>query len=334
MKIEKLPSGSYRIRKTYKGKTYTVITEQKPNQKQALQMMSEEMDRVQTKRIHMTFKQSAESYMDVKKNVLSPSTIVNYRSILRNLSEDFTSKLISDITTIDIQKEINDYASTRSAKSVRNAHGFISAVFGMFRPNMNISTTLPQKSKKEAYLPSDEDVKRIINYYKGTEYEIPLRLAALGLRRSEICALSPADLDGNMLTINKAKVVDDDDDNEYLIKDTTKTPAGSRTIYIPDSLADMIRNQGYIYKHHPNNIRRKILSACDALGIPRFSLHKFRHYYASASHSLGVPDQYIMAAGGWKSDSTLKSVYRHAMKDKNEEMQKFASEYIFELIDD
>ena len=33
MKIEKLPSGSYRIRKMYKGKTYTVIFDYKPTQK-------------------------------------------------------------------------------------------------------------------------------------------------------------------------------------------------------------------------------------------------------------------------------------------------------------
>ena len=39
MKIEKLPSGSYRIRKTYKGKTYAVIFDHKPTQKEAMQAM-------------------------------------------------------------------------------------------------------------------------------------------------------------------------------------------------------------------------------------------------------------------------------------------------------
>lgn len=51
------------------------------------------------------------------------------------------------------------------------------------------------------------------------------------------------------------------------------------------------------------------------------------------SHSLGIPDSYIMASGGWKSDNTLKTVYRHAMDEKKEEMQKFAAQYITELID-
>ena len=39
MKIEKLPSGSYRIRKTYKGQVYTVVFDSKPTQKEALQAM-------------------------------------------------------------------------------------------------------------------------------------------------------------------------------------------------------------------------------------------------------------------------------------------------------
>ena len=50
------------------------------------------------------------------------------------------------------------------------------------------------------------------------------------------------------------------------------------------------------------------------------------------SHSLGIPDSYIMESGGWKSDTTLKSIYRHAMDSKKEEMQEFAAQYITELI--
>ena len=33
MKIEKLPSGSYRIRKMYKGQMYAVVFDEKPTQK-------------------------------------------------------------------------------------------------------------------------------------------------------------------------------------------------------------------------------------------------------------------------------------------------------------
>lgn len=78
MKIEKLPSGFYRIRKMYQGKTYTVVTNYKPTQKEAIQLMADELDKVQRKHEHMTFRRAAEDYVDMKRNVLSPRTIKEY----------------------------------------------------------------------------------------------------------------------------------------------------------------------------------------------------------------------------------------------------------------
>ena len=119
-------------------------------------------------------------------------------------------------------------------------------------------------------------------------------------------------------------------DGDYVIK-TTKTTAGTRDVYIPDFLKKMIKEKGIIYKGSPNQIYENLCKYQDELEIPHFKLHALRHYYASMSHSLGIPDSYIMQAGGWKSDSTLKSVYKHAMRDKKEEMQEFAAQYITEL---
>lgn len=329
MKIEKLPSGSYRIRKMYKGKTYTIVTEYKPTQKEAMQLMSAELDNVKPSSARITFEDASNQYIDVKKNVLSPSSIRGYKGIINNLSPTFKALNINDIMAIDIQKEINEYSASRSPKTVRNAHGFISAVMGMFRPELNISTTLPQKLKNDEYIPSDDDVKRILEYAKGSKYEIPLILATFGLRRSEICALTPDDINGNSLSINKALV--QTADKKWIIK-STKTTAGTREIYLPDSIIDLIKERGEIYSGYPNNIIKYLQRAQAHLNIPRFSLHKLRHYYASMSHSLGIPDSYIMASGGWQSDNTLKSVYRHAMDGKKEEMQKFAADYINEQI--
>ena len=343
MKIEKLPSGSFRIRKMYKGKMYTVVTDFKPTQKEAMKLMAEELDKVQSsKSVHMNFDTAANKYIDVKSNVLSPSSVNGYKSILRNLSVKFKEKLITDITPVDIQKEINDYSVDRSPKTVRNAHGFITAVLGMFRPELNISTTLPQRRKNDEYIPTDEDVKKILQEAKGTRYEIPLLLATFGLRRSEICALTLDDINGNILTINKAMVLDAD--GEFIIK-TTKTVDGTREIYLPDNIIQLINENGKIfyecvkmglekiYDGFPGQILKFLNRTQDKLEIPRFRLHALRHYYASMSHSLGIPDSYIMQAGGWKSDTTLKMVYRHAMDDKKMEMQSFAAQYISELLE-
>ena len=320
MKIEKRPSGSYRVRKMYKGQIYTVSFEHKPTQKEAMLAMADELQKVQKKHESMTFQAAAEEYIEAKRNVLSPTTIKGYKSAMMTISKKFQDINIHDITALDIQTEINRLAKERSPKTVRNYHGFISAVCGIFCPNLKVCTTLPQKVKNESYIPSDDDVRRILEYAKGTEYEIPIILACYGLRRSEICALTVNDIDGDIVAINKAKVLGEDE------KWVTKTTSSTREIIIPMEIADKIRKRGYVYKGHPNVITRYLERTEDSLGIPRFPLHKLRHYFASKMSALNIPEADIMRMGGWATDHVMKSVYRHSMMDKQEQAKRDAAE--------
>lgn len=323
MKIEKLPSGSYRIRKMYKGKSYSVVFDYKPTQKEAMLAMAKKLEKVQEKRRSMDFKAAAEEYIESKRNVLSPSTVRGYNGIIRQLPECFLEKNVHDITSVDVQKEINRFSQNHSPKSVSNHHGFISSVLGMFCPNLKLNTTLPQKIKNEPYIPSADDIKRILEYARGTKFEIPIALACYGMRRSEICALTLDDIDGDVVSINKAMV--QDENKEWIIK-TTKTSTSTREIIIPETIADKIREQGYVYKGHPNSITCYLAKVQEILKIPHFSIHKLRHYFASQMSSLGIPEADILKMGGWETDRVMKSVYRHSMIDKEENAKRDAAE--------
>lgn len=323
MKIEKLPSGSYRVRKMYKGEKYSLVFDHKPTQKEALQAMSAELDKVKTKYDRLTFQGAAEEYVEMKRNVLSPTTIKEYIGMSERLPDWFCNLSLSDITQVDINRVVNELSKNKSPKTVRNNHGLISAILGTFRPEFNISTKLPQKVKSEPYTPTQEDVRAILEVAKGTEYEVAITLACYGMRRSEICALTPEDIDGDMAHINKAIV--QNQDNEWIVK-TTKTTESTRDIVIPQKLAEKIQKQGYVYKGHPHNITRYLSKVEESLGIPHFPLHKLRHYFASQMSALGVPDADIMKLGGWQSDHVMKSVYRHSMIDKEEKSKREAAE--------
>ena len=277
----------------------------------------------------MTFRIAAEEYIESKRNVLSPTTIRGYNSAMKTISEKFQNINIHDITMLDIQMKINQLAKGHSPKTVRNYHGFISAVLGTFCPNLKISTTLPQKIKNEPYIPSDEDVRQILECAKGTEYEIPLVLACYGLRRSEICALKPEDIIENIVYINKAKVLNE---KKEWVEKSTKTTSSTREVVIPAKIADKIREKGCIYRGHPNSITRYLESIEDSLGIPRFPLHKLRHYFASKMSAMNIPEANIMKMGGWETDYVMKNVYRHAMEDKNRQEQKEAAERLEAVI--
>ena len=322
MTINQLPSGSYRIRKTYKGKTYSITVDHKPTQKEATILMAEIMQNTNEKG-SASLGKCINEYIAVKANILSPSTITGYRQLARMYPEWLLNMNVYDIEQIDLQKAVNEYSADHSPKSVKNYHGLLSSAIKLYRPGMNINTTLPAKKEREIALPSEEDIRKITDMAKGTEYYIPILLGCCGLRRSEICALTIDDLDGEMLTINKAMVLQN---NTYIIRENTKTNASTRTIYIGPMIAAAIREQGYIYHGYPNNIIRALNRFQDALGIPRCRFHDLRHFYVSYAHAHGMSDADVLANGGWVGNSdVMKRVYRHSIQ-KDEANKKIIDE--------
>lgn len=309
MNITKLPSGSYRIRQMVGGQSYSVTVDHRPTQIEAMKIISNATAHVK-KPTDLTVVRACEAYIDAKKDIVSPSTIRGYKSLIRVISDSFGGMRINAVTGALFQSEVNRYAKGRKPKTVKNYANFLSGVFSFFDLGLH-SPTLPMAVKPKKYFPTSEDVNRILAEVKGTNLEVFFRLAVFGLRRSEICALTVDDLSGNVLTINKAMVTDGD--NQNVVK-ATKTTESAGTIKIDDDLADLIRKQGYIWKGHIATPYKNLQRIQDKLGIPHFPLHTFRHFMASYLHNQGVPDKQIQAIGRWKTDYIMKTVYQHEME--------------------
>lgn len=309
MKIEKLPSGSYRVRKTYNGKTYTLTFSDRPSQKEILDRLWELSSDADISDGSMRF--YIKKYIESKSNVLSPSSIVTYERFLNVLSKDFLQKELRTLTQFDVQEEINLYAKKHAPKTVKSLHGFIASVIGLFRPQMILRTTLPQKIESDRYLPTEQDIKAIIEAAKDTEDSIGIQLGVLSLRRSEVCALEMSDLNGNELHIHANMVWN----KGWIKKESPKTDAGNRIVYLPDSLVEEIHNKGYFFKYSPNKLLDHLHKYQEALNIPRFRFHDLRHYFASYAATI-MPEADAMALGGWRSDYVFKQIYRDSMKDK------------------
>lgn len=306
--VERLKSGSYRVRKQINGQMIRKTFDHRPTNAEMIKEFSQIVDETPVKG---SFYSSAEKYIDSKCNVLSPTTIRGYKSMLKNLPDSFTMRKISQITQADIQSCVNDYAVEHSPKSTINAHGFIFAVLRFFRPTMIINTALPQKKPNMSYIPTKNDIMQILDASAGTRYHIPFQLGIMSLRLGEICALTLDDINTKESTLTVSKTLVKDSDNHYVLKECAKTDAGNRTIVISDKLIREIHENGEIYNGYPNNILKALHRYQSRLGIPRFRFHDLRHFYASFSHSIGVSDANIMANGGWRSDHIMKSVYRH-----------------------
>ena len=323
MTTELLKSGKYRISEMRDGKRYRVILDHEPTKKEAKKIFDKMEGKVQNS---TPFKDAAEKYIELKSNVLSPSSIRGYNIIVKHLDEHFLNTPIDSIDLPKIQLLVNTLATYQAPKTVRNTNAFIMSVLKFYGIEIK-SPTLPKKKPKEDYIPTEEDIKRILAEVKGTQYEVPFILGTLGLRRSEICALTPDDLNGNTLFINKALVLNEN--NEWVLKETTKTEESNRTITVPDYVANLIKENGAC-PCTPHSLYWKLQRVQMSLGIPRFPFHKLRHFFASYMHDLGYTDKQIQEFGGWKTDHILKSVYQHAMS--MEEVKNNMSNNINNLI--
>ena len=315
MTIEKLPSGSYRIKQMYKGKRYSITVDHKPTQKEATILMAEKLQDKMSQG-SATLLSCIDDYIEAKNNVLSPSSIRGYKTIGRNTPKWFLNMNIYDIEQVEMQKAVNEYSLNHSPKTVRNFHALMVSAIKMKRPNMVFSTTLPQKDAKKITIPKHDDIIRLLECAKDADCYVAFVLGCLGLRRSEVLALTLEDIDGNRLTINKALVINEN--CKYILK-KTKTTSSTRTIYIPDYLVNRILDQGFVYNGTPNTLIKQLHRYQDKIGMPHCRFHDLRHFYVSYAHSIGMSDADIMTAGGWKTDYIMKSVYRHSMNDASEQ---------------
>lgn len=316
MGIERLPSGSYRATIMYEGKRYRKTYDHKPTKKEVLSDITTKIsEKKEEKILGFTFRQAAEKYIDMKRNVLSPNTIRDYGRMPYRLSEWFVEMRIDDITQKEINKQVNELAKRLNPKTVRNYHAFISAILGTFKPEMKIYTTLPQKRKYEPYVPSDSDTKLLFAELQGTMFLIPFLLGCFGLRRAEICALELSDV-GKDGRVKVDKALAFDEKKNWVLK-LTKTEGSERIVNIPVWLAEMIHEQGYVYDGHPNSITDKMGKIEKKLGIEHFSLHKMRHY--CASKMIQVTDlKTAQKMMGWKSDYMIRNIYGHSIKEEEE----------------
>lgn len=317
MKIEKLPSGSYRVRKMINGHVITKVFDHEPKEKEILVAMASELENTAPK---TAFVSCARKCIKRKDSVLSPGTIKNYNDYLDSvIPKWFLNLKMNEITQVDIQTLINEYSKDHKPKTVHNLHGFVSSVIRMYRPNMVINTALPQKQKYIPYVPSTEEVKAILEASEHTPYHIPFQLGVLGMRRGEICALTMDDIKENIVTINKSLTYSKS--KGWFVKPMPKTEESNREIFIPTALVDEIKETGYIYNGFSNMLLKALHRFQKQLDIQSFRFHDLRHFYASYAHSMGMSDADIMKSGGWKTDNVMKNVYRHAMKETLQENQ-------------
>lgn len=325
----RLPSGMYRVQVMVDGKRASV-TDEDPKVAVARAMaIKAKMEEAKKSPRSMTVGEAIDRYIESKDAVLSPSTVAGYKRIRKNALQGIMDIKLPDLTREKVQREINKMAKEKSQKTVRNAHGLLTAALAEYKPEMVLRTTLPQKRRYEAATPSGDDIRAIMKTVKGTENEIPILLAVwLGLRMSEVLGLKWEDIDGSTLHVRRAKV----DEGEK----TTKTYSSQRDLPIPPYIKTLLdnapKNSDHIVPLSRRAIYCRFQTICKKANVQHYRFHDLRHINASVMLALGVPDKYAMERMGHATNNMLKTVYQHTMKSEQEEVAKKVDSYFESLM--
>ena len=335
-KAQQLPSGSWRVR-VYDSvsKKQVSFTSNLPGKagKAEAELMARQylLGARQKKEKGRTVGEAIDEYIDLKRNILSPSTIEGYEKDRRNSLAALCDIYVSELTASDIQAHVNVLSLNKSAKTVRSAHGLLVSVLKIYAPELRINTTLPKCSKKIKHLPPVEDVLRAV---VGTEIELPCLLAMWSsLRMSEIRGARRSDIHDHTLTIHRTVVTVK---GEHIEKDTTKTIESTRVIALPQRIERLIEalpeGQDKLTLLTGQAIYKRFVRLLAANGVAPMTFHDLRHMDASIMVLLNIPEKYAMERGGWSSPHIMKSVYEHTFSEERQKVEQKIDEYFETLL--
>lgn len=328
-----LPSGQYRCQVMVNGKRESVV-DADPDVAQAKAVaLKNGLIEKEKRPESMTVGEAIDRYIESKDSVLSPSSIDSYKRKRKNVLQDIMGVNIRDLTQERVQRSINAMSKTHAPKSVRDAHGILSAALKLCAPDIVLRTTFPQKIRYIANIPSKNELEAILKISSGSNVELPVLLSAwLGLRTAEIRGIKWDCISGSILHVKYALV----DTKEGDILKTTKTYSSDRKMQLPDYIVQIIGNAPHTSEYVVPLTRRQIYgrfqAVCKKAGVQHYRFYDLRHANASVMLALNVPDKYAMERMGHATTNMLKTVYQHTMDETRQSVDAVVDNYFDKIL--
>ena len=265
---------------------------------------------------------------------LSPSTVRGYYKILENMIEPtrFGEMRVSTLTTPAVQQWVSWMVRQGySQKSVKNAVGLFTSCYTFYGGEKAFRVRLPQASARRRRVPSESDVKAILQYFDDrhdTDMMNAIRLCAfVSLRRGEISALTAGDIDRAKCTVRVNKSMTETPTREWVVK-VPKTASSVRVAPAPRFVIDALPTEGRIVPLNPDVITNMMCRAVKELPVMPFTFHDLRHFFASSAHNNGMSDITTQSIAGWSSPQTMKEVYWGEITEETQRQTKMFHEHL------
>lgn len=284
-------------------------------------------------------------YKDIILPQIEETTAYGYRGMIENYLKPQLGEIrLQKLTARDIQQYYTWLMDEKklSPNTVIKHHNLLTNTLNAaerqeyITKNPMRAVSPPKKRQREAKFYTPEQLGILLDKAVGTRLELPVFICAyLGLRRGELCGLrwGDVDLEHKTITIENTRT----QAGKKEIEKGTKTASSTRTLYLPDTLCDMLKAA----KEHQQACRAEYKNAYDdndyvvvmedgrpfrpnylseLFGkfladndLPKIVLHELRHTFASLSNQAGIPAYNIGKALGHSTPATTQKIYTHLL---------------------
>ena len=284
-------------------------------------------------------------YKDIILPQIEETTAYGYRGMIENYLKPQLGEIrLQKLTARDIQQYYTWLMGEKelSPNTVIKHHNLLTNTLNAaerqeyITKNPMRAVSPPKKRQREAKFYTPEQLGILLDKAVGTRLELPVFICAyLGLRRGELCGLrwGDVDLEHKTITIENTRT----QAGKKEIEKGTKTASSTRTLYLPDTLCDMLKaarehqqacraeyknaydDNDYVVvmedgrPYRPNYLSElfgKFLADND---LPKIVLHELRHTFASLSNQAGIPAYNIGKALGHSTPATTQKIYTHLL---------------------
>ncbi|MFR4088075.1 MAG: tyrosine-type recombinase/integrase [Dysosmobacter sp.] len=311
-----------------------------------------------TEECRMTLSEWLDRWLEQMVAILRPSTLEHYRSDMEHHVKPYLGqKKLTQITASDLRKLYDDLKkqgrvhprpgqsrglSTTTIHGIHTTlhHALKSAVDQRLLPHnpadhveppkvVHKSMTILNEEQLDTFLAAVEQDPIWKNFFY-TEL-------TTGLRLGEICGLMWSDFDAKKGTLSVNRTIHKEKGGRLVTGDT-KTYAGTRTIVLPDSTAELLRGRKknsysvWIFPNplkpeapmNPNTAYRQLKAILTENSLPDLRFHDLRHTFATHALANGVDAKTLSGILGHTKASFTVDTYTHTTTD----MHKKAAEIV------
>ena len=334
------------------------------NQKELTAKLRQHIDIYQgvdlTEQSRMTLGEWLDQWLENVAGTIRPTTLTQYQGAVRiHINPHLGEKPIAQVTGKDIQKLYDALASHGNqitgkglaSSTIRGIHSMLHEALdaakqaGLIPWNPTEEIPTPKFTCKTKQILTDEQLDTFMEAIREDTiwYDFFYTELTTGLRRGEICGLKWEDFDEASGTLKVRRAVHQEKGGKLTTWDT-KTAAGTRTIILPPSTAELLRDRKksalteWIFPNplkpeqptRPDTAYDRMKALLKEAGHPSIRFHDLRHTFATHALTSGVDVKTLSGILGHTRSAFTLDTYTHTTGD----MQRRAAEIVETFLTD